>query len=242
MLSVKHLNKAYKSFKLDNVSFEVRSGTIMGFIGRNGAGKTTTLKSIIGLTTFDSGSIKLFGKTMEQDEFNIKQNIGFTLCDINCYVDKTIKQLTSVTSRFYNNWDQTKFDNLCKQFNLDQNKKLNELSRGMSVKYSLAVALSHDAKLLILDEPTSGLDPISRDEIVLLFQAFVKGGRSILFSTHITSDLDRCADDITYIHNGKIIYTGNKQKFINKYAKSKYKTIDDIMIRLERGYNEKFTL
>jgi len=242
MLSIKHLNKAYKSFKLQDVSFEVRPGTIMGFIGRNGAGKTTTLKSIIGLVTYDSGEIKLFGKTMEQDEFNIKQNIGFTLCDINYYSDKTIKQLTKVTSKFYSNWDQTKFESLCKQFNLDENKKLNELSRGMSVKYSLAVALSHDAKLLILDEPTSGLDPISRDEIVTLFKAFVKSGRAILFSTHITSDLDKCADDITYIHNGKIVFSGAKAQFIKKFSKAKKRSIDDIMVGLERDENEKFTL
>jgi len=217
MLSIQHLNKAYKSFSLKDVSFEVKPGTIMGFIGRNGAGKTTTIKSIVGLTNYDSGTIKLFGKEMSEDEFNIKQNIGFTLCDINYYADKTIKQLTNVTSRFYGNWDQIKFDKLCNHFNLDQNKKLNELSRGMSVKYTLAVALSHDAKLLILDEPTSGLDPISRDEILQLFWDFIKDNRSILFSTHITSDLDKCANQITYIHDGLIIYTGDKINFINQY-------------------------
>jgi len=217
MLSIQHLNKVYKSFSLKDVSFEVKPGTIMGFIGRNGAGKTTTLKSIVGLINYDSGTIKLFGKTMSEDEFFIKQNIGFTLCDINYYADKTIKQLTNVTSRFYANWDQTKFDKLCNHFNLDQNKKLNELSRGMSVKYTLAVALSHDAKLLILDEPTSGLDPISRDEILQLFWEFIKDNRSILFSTHITSDLDKCANQITYIHDGSIIYTGDKANFINQY-------------------------
>lgn len=228
MLKINNLTKTYPSFSLKNVSFEVKPGTIMGFIGRNGAGKTTTLKSLMNLITYDQGEIRIFDKLINEDELNIKQDIGFSLCDINYYMDKTLKQLTNVTKRFYPNWNQELYQKLCNNFNLLENKKVNELSNGMKVKYQLAVALSHNAKLLILDEPTSGLDPISRDEIVSIFEQFVKGGnRSILFSTHITSDLDKCADTITYINNGLIKFTGKKIDLINKYLMVSGKNLPD---------------
>jgi len=219
MLKVNNLNKQYPSFKLSNVSFELKPGCIMGFIGRNGAGKTTTLKAIMNLCPYDNGGqVLIFDKNMKKDEIDIKQEIGFSLCETNSYMNYSIKQLVNVTKRFYKQWDDNLFNQLCSRFGLDQNKKLEELSSGMKVKYSLAIALSHHAKLLILDEPTSGLDPVSRDEIVELFLEFVKdGNRSILFSTHITSDLEKCANYITYINNGNIIYSGSKADFINSY-------------------------
>ena len=218
VLSVKHLNKKYPSFSLKDVSFEVESGEIMGFIGRNGAGKTTTLKSIMNMIHYESGEISAFGKDMTEYELENKQRIGFALSELNYYPNRTIRQLMDVTKRFYKNFDENKFHEVCKIFNLNIDKKLEELSSGMKVKYSVAVALSHHAELLILDEPTSSLDPVSRDEILDIFRQIVKNeGRAILFSTHITSDLDKCATNITYIHDGEIVYTGTKKNFVNAY-------------------------
>ena len=219
ILNIDGLNKKYPSFSLKDVSFQVKPGEIMGFIGRNGAGKTTTLKSIMNLIHYESGKITAFDLDMTEHELENKQRIGFALSELNYYPNKTIKTLMDVTKRFYKNFDENKFNEVCKLFNLDVNKKLEELSSGMKVKYSVAVALSHQAELLILDEPTSGLDPVSRDEILDIFREIVRSGeRAILFSTHITSDLDKCATNITYIHDGEIIYTGQKKDFVNSYA------------------------
>lgn len=218
-LKITNLCKDYPKFKLDNVSFNVPKGSITGFIGRNGAGKTTTLKAIMNLIHYEKGEVLVLGQNMKSDnEFNLKQDIAFSLGEINYYMNKTIKIMTKVTSKFYKNFSYDKFNKLCERFSLDVNKKLEQLSNGMKVKYSLALALSHDAKLLILDEPTSGLDPISRDEILELFLSLVKNGeRSILFSTHITSDLDKCANNIVYINNGQVKFTGTKDNFIDSY-------------------------
>ena len=225
ILKIEKLNKNYPSFSLKDVSFEVKPGQIMGFIGRNGAGKTTTLKAIMNLIHYESGKISAFDKDMTENELENKQRIGFALSELNYYPNKTIRQLMNVTKRFYKNFDENKFNEVCKLFNLNLDKKLEELSSGMKVKYSVAVALSHKAELLILDEPTSGLDPVSRDEILDIFREIVKNkDRAILFSTHITSDLDKCASNITYIHNGKIVYTGEKKDFIGSYLFVKDKT------------------
>ena len=197
----------------------------MGFIGRNGAGKTTTLKCIMNLVHYESGKICAFDTDMTENELENKQRIGFALSELNYYPNKTIRQLMNVTKRFYKNFDEQKFDEVCKIFNLNIDKKLEELSSGMKVKYSVAIALSHKAELLILDEPTSGLDPVSRDEILDIFREIVKNkDRAILFSTHITSDLDKCASNITYIHDGEIIYTGGKKEFVDSYMFVKDKT------------------
>ena len=225
ILRVEHLNKKYPSFSLKDVSFAVQPGQIMGFIGRNGAGKTTTLKSIMNLIHYDSGSIYAFDTEMSANELENKQRIGFALSELNYYPNRTIRQLMNVTKRFYKNFDEQKFEEVCKIFNLNIDKKLEELSSGMKVKYSVAIALSHKAELLMLDEPTSGLDPVSRDEILDIFREIVKNGeRAILFSTHITSDLDKCATHITYIHDGSIIFTGTKKDFVNSYMFVKDKT------------------
>ena len=218
LLKLEKVCKSYPSFELKDVSFCIKPGQIMGFIGRNGAGKTTTLKSIMNLIHYDSGAIYAFDTDMKENELENKQRIGFALSELNYYPNKTIRQLMNVTKRFYRNFDEQKFEEVCKLFNLNLDKKLEELSSGMKVKYSVAIALSHKAELLILDEPTSGLDPVSRDEILDIFKQIVKTGeRAILFSTHITSDLDKCASNITYIHNGKIIFTGLKKDFIGSY-------------------------
>ena len=217
-LDIKNVNKKYEHFQLKNISFQLEKGYIMGFIGANGAGKTTTIKSILNLIRMDSGEIHILGKNMAEHEVELKQNIGSAFGDINFYTRSKIKTLTNVIKRFYSNWDDETYNKYLKKFNLIEDKKIAELSTGMKVKYSLALALSHGAKLLILDEPTSGLDPVARDNLLDIFQELVQDGEiSILFSTHITSDLEKCADYITYIHNGQIINSAEKEEFIDTY-------------------------
>ena len=239
MLRIENINKRYPSFSLKNVSFAIKPGQIMGFIGRNGAGKTTTLKCIMNLVHYESGGVYAFGKDMTKNELECKQRIGFALSELNYYPNKTIRQLMNVTKRFYKQFDDHKFEEACRLFNLDIDKKLEELSSGMKVKYSVAIALSHHAELLILDEPTSGLDPVSRDEILDIFRQIVKNkDRAILFSTHITSDLDKCASDITYIHDGEIIYTGTKEDFVNSYLFVKDKKANKELLNEYIAYKE----
>ena len=211
----------------------------MGFIGRNGAGKTTTLKSIMNMIHYESGKISAFDKDMNEYELENKQRIGFALSELNYYPNRTIRRLMDVTKRFYKNFDENKFVEVCKIFNLNLDKKLEELSSGMKVKYSVAIALSHEAELLILDEPTSGLDPVSRDEILDIFHKIVKNkDRAILFSTHITSDLDKCASDIAYIHDGEIIYSGTKKDFVSSYLFIKDKSINKELLNEYIAYKE----
>ena len=239
MLRIENLKKKYPSFSLKGVSFNIKPGQIMGFIGRNGAGKTTTLKCVMNLVHYDSGSVYAFDKDMTKNELECKQRIGFALSELNYYPNKTIRQLMNVTKRFYKQFDDHKFEEACRLFNLDVNKKLEELSSGMKVKFSVAIALSHNAELLILDEPTSGLDPVSREEILDLFRDLIKKkDRAILFSTHITSDLDKCASDITYIHDGEIIYTGSKKGFIDSYMFVKDKTSNKSLTNDYISYKE----
>ncbi|WP_433943797.1 ABC transporter ATP-binding protein [Paenibacillus sp. SN-8-1] len=217
-LDIQKLNKKYEHFHLKDISFQLEQGYIMGFIGANGAGKTTTIKSILNLTRKDSGEIHVLGKNMAEHEVELKQEIGSAFGDINFYTRSKIKTLTNVIKTFYRNWNDETYSMYMKKFNLIEDKKIAELSTGMRVKYNLAIALSHGAKLLILDEPTSGLDPVARDNLLDTFQELVEEGDiSILFSTHITSDLEKCADYITYIHNGQIINSAEKEDFINKY-------------------------
>ena len=239
MLRIENIKKNYPSFSLKGVSFSIKPGQIMGFIGRNGAGKTTTLKCIMNLVHYESGSVYVFDKDMSKNELECKQRIGFALSELNYYPNKTIRQLMDVTKRFYKKFDEHKFEEACRLFNLNIDKKLEELSSGMKVKYSVAIALSHHAELLILDEPTSGLDPVSRDEILDIFRQLVKKeDRAILFSTHITSDLDKCASDITYIHDGEIIYSGTKKDFVNSYLFVKDKTLNKELLDEYIAYKE----
>ncbi|MET3544349.1 ABC-2 type transport system ATP-binding protein [Paenibacillus favisporus] len=217
-LDIRNLSKTYPNFQLKDVSFQLEKGYIMGFIGANGAGKTTTIKSILNLIRTDSGEVRILGKNIAEHEIELKQDIGYAFGGIDFYTRSKIKALTEVVKRFYSNWDDEIYSSYLRRFKLDENKKIVELSTGMRVKYSLALALSHGAKLLILDEPTSGLDPIARDDLLELFQSLVAEGEiSILFSTHITSDLEKCADYITYIHNGRIINSAEKEEFIDSY-------------------------
>jgi ABC-2 type transport system ATP-binding protein len=218
MLSVQNLSKQYEKFTLKDVSFSLEKGYIMGFIGRNGAGKTTTLKSMMRLVHPDSGKVTVFNMDFAENELACKQRIGFMLGGVDYYPKKKLRVIADVTSRFYTEWDNTEYQRRLAAFELDPEKTIDELSAGMRVKFSLALALSHHAQLLILDEPTSGLDPVSRDELLLLFQDLIEDGEhSILFSTHIISDLEKCADFITYIKDGEIIARSDKDSFMDTY-------------------------
>lgn len=216
-LEIKGLCKEYPAFKLDNVSFSVMSGSIVGFIGRNGAGKTTTLKSILNLVHPSAGEIRYFGLDLHEHEDAIKQRIGYAGGTVSWYKKKKIKDIVSVTSMFYDNWDNDMWREYCALFRLDENKTPEQLSEGMKVKLNIALALSHKAELLILDEPTSGLDPVSRDELLEIFLHLAHSGVAVLFSTHITSDLEKCADSITYIRQGRIISSCTEKEFIGSY-------------------------
>ena len=234
VLTVKGLCKSYPSFTLKEVSFALPQGTVMGFVGRNGAGKSTTLKSVLGLVHPDKGQVTFMEQDVAQNEQYMKENIGVVLGGIDFYAQKKIKTITDVTRRFYPNWEDEKYRHYLSLFGLDETKRVRELSDGMRVKYLIALALSHQAKLLILDEPTSGLDPVSRDELTELFRAIVAdGSRSILFSTHITSDLEKCADHITFIKDGEIFYTGAKADFLTEYAHLGT-TLEEIIVAAER--------
>ena len=211
VLSVQNLCKRYPAFFLDHVSFEIRRGEIMGFIGRNGAGKTTTLKSILNLAHPDGGEVAFFGLPFKDNENAIKQRIGYMGGAVNYYKKKKIQTILDVTKRFYENWSDDACRHYFDVFHLDPAKTPDELSEGMKVKFSLSLALSHQAELLNLDEPTSGLDPVSRAELLDIFEQLSAKGIAILYSTHITSDLDKCADRITYIKTGQILFSDKKE-------------------------------
>ena len=205
ILTVRNLCKHYPAFELHDVSFSIRASSIMGLIGRNVAGKTTTIKSILRLVRPDGGSVEFLGQPVDDDAAALRREAGYVSGDLCYYPRKRLSQLTAVTRSFYSAWDSARYEALLRRFSLDDSKRVCELSAGMKVKYQLACALSHGAKLLILDEPTSGLDPVSRDDLLDLLRSLCEqDGVSILFSTHITSDLDACADDVTYLQNGTV--------------------------------------
>ena len=217
VLVINNLCKDYPKFKLKNVTFSVERGQIMGFIGRNGAGKTTTLKTILNLVHPTKGTVEFFGKNFIENEKEIKQRIGYASGGINYYQKNKLKDIVATTSTFYSNWDNERYRYFMDYFSLDEEKKPAELSEGMKVKFNLTLALSHHAEFLILDEPTSGLDPVSRDDLLEVFMDLSAKGVAILFSTHITSDLDKCADAITYIKGGNILASANTEEFIDSY-------------------------
>lgn len=218
ILEIKNLSKDYVGFKLDNVSFNLKKGYIMGFIGPNGSGKTTTIKLIMNLIKRTSGEIKVFGLDNLEDEKEVKYKIGFVYDDANFYENFSINKNAKIIANFYDNWNWEVFNNYMERFKIDKNQKFKDLSKGMKMKFSLSLALSHDADLLIMDEPTSGLDPIFRHEIINILQEYIEdGNRSILFSTHIISDIEKMADYITYINDGKIVFSEEKTKLEDTY-------------------------
>ncbi|MFC5558111.1 ABC transporter ATP-binding protein [Ureibacillus thermophilus] len=218
-IEVENLKKSFHQFQLKDVSFQLPTGTIMGFVGENGAGKTTTIKCLLNLLKKESGEIKIFGLDHTKHETSIKQNIGVVFDDL--YIPDTLHatHINNILEKIYDRWDESYYVELLKRFKIPFKKPVKQLSRGMKMKLSIAIALSHHPKLLILDEPTSGLDPIVRDEILDLFMEFMQEEEnSILFSTHITSDLEKIADYITFIHDGEIIFSKNKDELLYDYG------------------------
>ncbi|MBU5425265.1 ABC transporter ATP-binding protein [Tissierella pigra] len=219
MLEIKNVSKKFEKFKLNDISFNLESGYIMGFIGPNGAGKSTTIKLIMNLLKKDSGEIKIFGKDHIDFEREVKNRIGFVYDESYFYEDLTIKQMKNIIAPFYKEWDEKLFNKYIKDFNLDYTQKIKKLSKGMKMKFSLATALSHNADLIIMDEPTSGLDPIFRREILdILYSVIQDENKSIFFSTHITTDLEKVADYITFINNGEIVFSKSKDEVLESYG------------------------
>ena len=233
IVEVSGLCKVYPAFQLKDVSFSLGKGQITGFIGRNGAGKSTTIKSMLNLVHADSGSVSFFGLPMRENEAEIKQRIGYSTGAVSWYPRKTIREITEVTRSFYRSWDEEACRSYMALFGLDERKKPMELSEGMKVKCNLLLALSHRAEVLILDEPTSGLDPFSRDELLELFSTLKERGVTILFSTHITSDLERCADSIVYIRQGRIMAACAREAFMENCGRAG-ETLEEIFLRQER--------
>ena len=233
IVEVKNVCKTYPAFRLRDVSFALEEGKITGFIGRNGAGKTTTIKSMLNLIHTDSGEIFYFGLPLTGHESEIKQRLGYSTGTVSWYPRKPIREIVDVTRRFYPSWDEGAYRQYLALFGLDESKKPIELSEGMKVKFNLLLALSHRAGVLILDEPTSGLDPFSRDELLELFGTLRDRGVTIFFSTHITSDLERCADNIVYIHGGEIRASCSKTDFLHTDGRPG-ETLEEVFLRLER--------
>ena len=234
IVRVSNLTKAYPAFTLDALSFSLAAGRIAGFIGRNGAGKTTTIKSMLNLVHPDGGEIDYFGMPLLGNEAEIKKRIGYSTGTISWYPRKRIRDIKDVTKLFYDSWDEETYERYLRLFALDENKCPLELSEGMKVKVNLLFALSHGAEALILDEPTSGLDPFSRDELLELFGHIKQAGVAIFFSTHIISDIEKCADDIIYISKGRIVATTSKEEFAIRYQ-APSETLEEAFLRLERG-------
>jgi ABC-2 type transport system ATP-binding protein len=216
-LEIRSLRKEYDGFTLNDVSFDIPQGYIMGFVGENGAGKTTTIKAMLNIISKNGGSVKILGKNMDEHELDIKRQIGYVSGE-HFYPKKKLSEITNVYKRFFDNWDEQTYQKYLLEFNLSEHKRIDELSKGMKMKYALSLALSHHAKLLILDEPTSGMDPVARDNLLEIFQGLVEDGDiSILYSTHITSDLDKCADYITFIQDGNLVESCSKEDLLENY-------------------------
>ena len=218
ILRVKNLNKSYKNFSLTDVSFSLSEGCITGFIGINGAGKTTTLRTILDLAKKDSGNIQFFGLDMDKNEQQIKNRIGVVLDDGCFYEELSMAEMKSILASAYTDWSEQNFKHYMDMFSLDPKRKINTLSKGMKMKYALTLALAHNAELLIMDEPTSGLDPLSRSQLLNVLNDYMEnGGKGVLFSTHITSDLDKIADMLIMIHNGRIVFQEEKDFLLDDY-------------------------
>ncbi|MCL2571266.1 MAG: ABC transporter ATP-binding protein [Defluviitaleaceae bacterium] len=228
ILEVQGLSKQYKNsdFRLDDISFSIPSGSIMGFVGENGAGKSTTIGCILNTLIKDSGTVKIFGRDMTDSSTDIRDDIG-VVYDSNVFpAHLTPTKISAAMRHIFSKWDNALFKEYLKKFKLPEKKKIKEFSRGMAMKLGVAVALSHRPKLLILDEATSGLDPIVRDDILDVFLDFVQDeNNSILLSSHITSDLEKVADYITFIHDGSIIFSEAKDSLLYNYGVMRCKAV-----------------
>jgi ABC-2 type transport system ATP-binding protein len=219
ILEVSGVSKDYGDFRLDDISFSLPKGYIMGLIGPNGAGKTTIIKMIMNLVMTQSGEIKIFDKDHQKFEVEIKKRIGFVYDTPIHYEHLNLKQFKNTVAPFYENWDEATFKDLVSRFNLPLNKKLKKFSKGMAMKSSIAIALSHNADFIIMDEPTSSLDPVVRRELLDFLRELMQDeNKSILFSSHITTDIEQVADFITYVHDGKVIFSKTKDDVFEQYV------------------------
>ncbi len=219
ILEIQGLNKTYDSFSLKDVSFSLPKGYIMGFVGENGSGKTTTIRSILNMANIDSGKISVFGLDSVKDTIAIKEKLGVVFDSLYLADHLNAKQIEKQLKPFYKDWDSKEFAGRLKSFGLPDNKRVGEFSKGMKMKLMIAIALSHKADFMILDEPTSGLDPVARDELLDILAEYIEDeNRSVLFSTHITSDVERIADYVTILHNGRVWFTGTKDELNEKYV------------------------
>ena len=218
-IEIKNLTKRYDGFTLDNVSFNVPKGSIMGFIGQNGAGKTTTINSLLNILKWDSGEIRLLGKEMPEHEYEVKEQIAAIFDMLPFNDDLSARQLTKIMGGIWKEWDAERFENYLDRFQLPYKKKFGQFSKGMKMKLQIAAGLSHNAKLLIMDEATTGLDPVVRNEILDIFLEYLQDeDNSILMSSHITSDLEKVADMVTFIDKGKILITGIKDEILDSHG------------------------
>ena len=218
-LEIKNISKIYKNFKLDDVSFVLPCGHIMWLIGENGAGKSTIINCILDIIEKDSGSISVLGQKNDKNNVSLKENIGVVLDASEVYDNYTVKQVENIMKDVYKQWNHEVYDYYIQKFALPLNKMIKDFSRGMKMKMAITIALSYQPKLLILDEATSGLDPIMRDEILDVFMEFVQDeNHAILLSSHISSDLEKIADYITFIHEGKLILSTSKDELIYEYG------------------------
>ncbi len=236
MLRVENLSKKFDNFELNNISFNLEEGFIMGLMGPNGSGKTTLIKLIMGLLQPDEGKIYFKGKEISKNPREFKENIGFVYDNLYFYEHLKVKDFMNIISGFYKNFHKDKFENYLLKFNINKDLRIRNLSKGQSIKLMLAKALSHDAKLLILDEPTSGLDPIFRKEMIHILQEELESGdKSVIISTHIIQDLSRAADYITFINNGELVFSEDKEKISEDYkvikgSKEKLDSISEMII------------
>lgn len=234
-IEIDNISKRYDGFFLDKVSFKVPSGSIMGFVGENGAGKTTTLKAIMNLIYPDQGSIRIWGSPAENMSKDLRSQIGVVFDESNLHENLSTDNVNNIMKNIYPNWDQRIFYDYLNRFKLPRNKKIKEFSRGMKMKLSISIALSHKSKLLVLDEATSGLDPMVREEILDIFMDFIQDeGHTILFSTHIISDIEKIADYVTFIHDGRIVFSENKDELIYKHGIIRCKKND--LEKIDKSY------
>ena len=218
-LEIRNLTKSYPGFTLDNINLTLPSGCIMGLIGENGAGKSTTIKLILDMIHKDSGSITILGKDNGENIELTKEDIGVVMDEVGIPECLTVKQVGNVMKHTFQNWDSAEFDRLTAKLELPDKMQVKEFSRGMKMKLGIAIALSHNAKLLILDEATSGLDPVVRDEVVEMFSDFTRDeNHSILISSHIVSDLEKLCDYIAFLHKGKLLLCEEKDQLLSEYG------------------------
>ena len=219
MLSIRGLSKRYMNFSVEDVTFKVPDGTVVGLIGENGAGKSTIIKSVLGAVHPDGGEILVDGMPLDKLDRSGRQKISFVLDDMGLPMELTLSMLDKVLSNIFEKWDSAKFKALVQKFGLPEKKMLREFSKGMKMKATIAVALSYESNLLILDEPTSGLDPVVRDDILeMIYDYNRQNGRAALISSHITTDLEKICDYIVYIHGGKVIFNEEKDELLSRYA------------------------